>query len=116
MRRLNNPNCKEMTPDDALKRALKDTENNNNISVMDPFLVTINSIVCYSTDYINLFTFKFDSKCLIIKSTDYKLWKNFYYTDERVLNLLLTITLFNEGSETKQYFEDLKSKIILSLL
>jgi len=110
-----NNNNKEITIDDIFNKALKDTKNNNNISLLEPWAVTLNLTICYIKNYGMAFTFSFEPKGLTIRSNDMRLTKSFYYTDERVLNLLLTITLSDDEYSIKD-FNDLKQKIILSLL
>jgi len=103
--------------DTILHIILRDTEKNNNISVLGPWLIiTEEGGFCY---YDNprlsyRYTFSFGVNYVSVLSEGIK--KHFYYTDDKILNLFLTTDLSKLNNVSKRMYETIKSKIILSLL
>ena len=111
---------KESEPnlDYILYEVLRDTENNNNISVLTTWSVTDGGTVCYYNDprLSYQYTFTFTVKSLFIESGDWITKKHFYYTDDKILNLFLTMNLGNLNNRYIRMYETVKTKVILSLL
>ena len=104
--------------DYILYEVLTETENNNNISILTTWAMTVDCAACYYIDprIAWQYTFRFTVKSLFIDGGDWTTKKHFYYTDERVLNLFLTTDLSRLDNMNKRMYETIKSKIILSLL
>jgi len=108
--------------DKILNKVFSETKKNNNYSTLIAWTIHKDHIICYLKEYKMIYKFHFSPKCLTIYDHNAIYneivveGKEFPYTDERVLNELLTLLMYKESDVIKQYYENLKTKVILSLL
>ena len=101
-----------------LETVLTETLYNNNISILKIWTIIPEEAICYYNNpkLSQEYKFSFTVNSLSVVSSNDTNSLHFHYTDDRVLNLLLTMGLVDVPELNIQMYETIKNKVILSLL